>query len=326
MSRFKNGWFKHYRKDDEDLIHDVAAWSIYHWLVGRANVIDSDMHLKKQSFFLKRGQLVTSIREISETFQWANKVVQRVLAKLQKSGKIGYTSGYTGTVITICNYEEKQRNEDKGEHQGIHHGIQQGNTEGYSKGYYIEELRNKNIRNKKNTSTPKSSTPGPACSEFDHLMAKKWMDFHRDLGVSMRGKSETTFASDIRKLREIDKLSETQISSFLENLKNNDECRFWKNNSPGGLRALAKNGNRKFDNLRVKIEETKNRPTPIRAQSECICCRGFVYDDATPYFCPLCDKGKENLASGKYKTKEFLPLNLIPKIKAEIERRRRNIV
>lgn len=132
--RFANGWLPLYREvyNPDSIFHrDPAARDIYQLLCAWANTQDGEACLRKQGVLLKRGQLVTSEREIAAASGWSYKGARRVMAKLQKCGKIGAQKGAHGTIVTICNYDELYYfDRDEGRTEGRAMGSTQGAQKG----------------------------------------------------------------------------------------------------------------------------------------------------------------------------------------------------
>ena len=99
------GWIKLYPKIiDWRWYRDTYAKSIFLHLLLTANYKDTpflDMEVK-------RGQVLTSIRRLSEDLDIPEKTVRRKLGNLKSSGEIVTESTNRWTIITICNYESYQ--------------------------------------------------------------------------------------------------------------------------------------------------------------------------------------------------------------------------
>jgi len=112
----KKGWFLIHRQiwDDEEFSEDpfneILAWI---WLIGAASYKDKNIYFNKRNIDIKRGQLITSIRQLCKTFHWGNTKVENFLKRLTKTGKISrQQQDGRYTMITICNYETYQNMQD----------------------------------------------------------------------------------------------------------------------------------------------------------------------------------------------------------------------
>lgn len=92
---------------------DAPLTLIWITLLGWANPADGKEKLRGQQVIVRRGQVATGVREISEEWQFGHSCVQRCLSYLEKTGRISTESGTDGTVITILNYDKYQRRREK---------------------------------------------------------------------------------------------------------------------------------------------------------------------------------------------------------------------
>lgn len=143
--RFKNGWIKLHRDLFEKYDTDFRASAIFIWLIAKANIKDGRNELLRQRVKLKRGQLVTSERELFERTGWARKTVHRVLKKLQKEGSISLLRSPLGTIVTIENYEQYQSSDNGGYTTGYTTEYTTGYTTGYTHSEERKKVRKKEI-------------------------------------------------------------------------------------------------------------------------------------------------------------------------------------
>jgi len=105
----QQGWIKLHRKIREHWIYqDDRVFSRYEaWtdLLMRANYKDTKVLLGNELLEVKRGQFITSIRKLCETWQWSNTKVNSFLKLLEQDGMIAYKSDTKKTVITIAKYD-----------------------------------------------------------------------------------------------------------------------------------------------------------------------------------------------------------------------------
>jgi len=86
----------------------LAVWLL---LISWANFKDGKTKLKRQKILLKRGQLVTSEREIAKQLGFSKTSVRRCLSYFEENEKIRPQAGPHGTIITILNYDKYQPQE-----------------------------------------------------------------------------------------------------------------------------------------------------------------------------------------------------------------------
>ena len=86
----------------------VAAW-LFAMLIMRANWKDGIANLPRQKGIkILRGQVVTGDQQLAEKINVCRGTVRRKLFLLEKGGMITVKRYTTGSVITICNYDEYQ--------------------------------------------------------------------------------------------------------------------------------------------------------------------------------------------------------------------------
>lgn len=86
-------------------MNDFQAWVD---LLLMANHEDRKVKLSGELVIVKRGQRITSIRKLSERWNWSNTKVTRYLDLLEKDGMIERKSDTKKTVISIVNYDVYQ--------------------------------------------------------------------------------------------------------------------------------------------------------------------------------------------------------------------------
>jgi hypothetical protein len=112
MARFTKGWIKMWRvllEPDSLNKFDGYSFSIFGYLIMMANWQDGEtIHRKTSIITVKRGQVLTSDKEISEITQFSRKIVRSRLKLLHHFGRIVVNRDNHGTIITICNYDRYQ--------------------------------------------------------------------------------------------------------------------------------------------------------------------------------------------------------------------------
>lgn len=106
------------------------------WLIGAATWKPKTKSLRGKTITLERGQLSASFRYLAEIWGWNLNVVQRFLNRLIADGMV-CVDNETGTmVITICNYDKYQLDEDS---ESTAEAVESGRHE------YDERMPNKHI-------------------------------------------------------------------------------------------------------------------------------------------------------------------------------------
>ena len=137
-------------------IFESAIWrddphilKLFIYLVGMARHYNKPQSYP--TFKIKRGELVTSLRNISDDNEYFNKTVRkwssgkvsRMLHKLQEQGYINILADTYGTHLKICNYDTYQTT--------TNYGANSSGTEANSSGTVVETNNNdNNDKNDKN--------------------------------------------------------------------------------------------------------------------------------------------------------------------------------
>lgn len=159
MARFDNGWVKLYRKAVMgDIGSNYTRSGLFGALIAIANIQESTVNWGGKPRKLARGQIATSLHELASLGDIDHKTVSRHLAYLQARGTIDAEKSYSGTIITINNYEQYQGQDADGppEHPQYREGLVP------TIGKHIEERKKE--RSKEDSDLPLSL----------HSMAEVW--------------------------------------------------------------------------------------------------------------------------------------------------------
>lgn len=89
------------------------------WSIEQAAIKRHDQWFNGHRFTVKRGEFVTSLRELEKTFGWSLKRIRCFIDRMGKTQKWTHRRAYDGaqspTIITVCNYAVYQND---GEAQG----------------------------------------------------------------------------------------------------------------------------------------------------------------------------------------------------------------
>jgi len=156
------GWIKLHRK--------FLKWEWY----GKSEMVHLFLHLllnanhedkKWRGVMVKRGQLITGIKSLSNETHLSFKKIRTCLSLLQKTGEIGRQSGNQYSIITICNYDDYQViNEQEGKQPG-----NQRASKGQARGK--QGATNKNVKNYKNVKNSIS-----VADDFDKIF-EEWYQY-----------------------------------------------------------------------------------------------------------------------------------------------------
>jgi len=94
---------------------DLFAWSAYQWLQGNVNWRPREVMHKGDLLHIDRGQMLASQAFLSEQWGVGAQRVKTMLKKLEKHNfiKISQASNHGANVITVCDYEDNQCQNDE---------------------------------------------------------------------------------------------------------------------------------------------------------------------------------------------------------------------
>ena len=144
------GWIKLYRKFLEwEWFTDAKMVQLFIYLLLSASIDER----KWKGIVLERGQLATTVAELSEKTNLSTKTVRTALQRLEDGQIIGRQTTNKFTIITICNYESYQAKEDG---QGQTNGNQranQGQTNGNQRANTIAEEGKEGVKREEDVTT-----------------------------------------------------------------------------------------------------------------------------------------------------------------------------
>lgn len=177
-----------------------------------ANHSDKKILFDGELITVGKGQILTSVRKLSDNWNWSTNRVYRFLKLLEQDGMLKKESNKSRTLLTIVNYGVYQFYENTNGHSnGYTNGYTGEHTSGYSDGYSDEtptdtvtehkqeckELKNdknvKNVENEKNNKERGSYEPrkkGDPYYPDDELLETAFREF-----LSMRIKIKKPLAT-----------------------------------------------------------------------------------------------------------------------------------
>jgi len=124
MARYASGWIKLHRQILKNTFFDdaptLAIWAL---LLMWANRKDGTELVKRQGIQVKRGQIVTSAREIARKLKLEKGLVKRRLDDMETLHMLHQQTSHHGTIISLVNYDAYQRRNDD-----MHHKMDHGRT------------------------------------------------------------------------------------------------------------------------------------------------------------------------------------------------------
>lgn len=182
------GWIKLHRSIQNHWIWDSEkepfdSRSALADLLLMANHSENKIRFKNELIIVDRGQRVTSLRKLSERWNWSNTKVRNFLKLLESDGMIIMEKDSKKTVITLCNYNKYQDSEPHEKNTVETQEIHTENTEETDREHAKDtsntrEHTNKNYKNYKNYKNDNNSVVvgviGPAAN-FDDI-SQKYME------------------------------------------------------------------------------------------------------------------------------------------------------
>lgn len=232
------GYVRLYRKLvrlGSEFVGDLPLLGTWIHMMLRATWVDREVDSKHGKLTLRKGQLCIGTREFADHIGITRQQLRRTIRDLANAQRITQQTTHQGTIITILNFDTYQPTFF--ETTQLRTNMR---TEENQERTTNNELKENN--NIKNISSPKVDR----CSKFDHDLADQWFAWAKTQLHTIQPTRDG--AETIRKLREIDNLTETDLNALFQFVKKDD---FWSSNalSPSGLRAKGKNGLRKFENI-----------------------------------------------------------------------------
>jgi hypothetical protein len=178
MARFTNGWVKIHRKllsPEWSQRLDAVGKGLFIELLLMANYRDTQIVVGTTVTTLKRGEILTSVGELSGKLNLSYKVTRNRLKVLENLQTIAIKRASRGSIITICNFNRYQDEDDaSGQGEGKSQGKSQGKTEGKSQGKRIEEGKEvKEIKEGEEGHSPVDNFLDCYCDEMQKVYGKR---------------------------------------------------------------------------------------------------------------------------------------------------------
>ncbi len=142
------GWIKLHRKllDNPIIVKDSDYLSVWIYVLLNATHKEYDTLFQGKRITLKKGQLITGRKSISEKLKINESKVQRILKTLENEQQIKQQKGNKNRLITILSWDKYQQDE--------HQTEQQVNNNRTTSEQQVNTNKNeKNIKNDKNVTT-----------------------------------------------------------------------------------------------------------------------------------------------------------------------------
>lgn len=92
---------------------DAARLGAWLWLVGKACWKPTPFDISGKIVTLQRGQICVSRSQLAKAWGMSPSAVERFLTRLETEQMIGRATGQGKSVVTICNYDKYQSNNDE---------------------------------------------------------------------------------------------------------------------------------------------------------------------------------------------------------------------
>lgn len=246
------GWIMLHRKVKEHwLFTEKRTFTKFEaWidLLLEVNHKDNKFMLGSELVEVKRGQTITSVRQLCERWNWSNTKVTKFLKMLESDEMLAVKSDTKKTVITIANYDVYQVKDI----EKTTEKRQLSDTETSQK---HTNNNDNNDNNEKKESSRQKFIYEPSDMELAELLFNYIQD-NGDKAYHLKNSEIESWANTIRLMRTRDKRTHEGIK-YLIDWTQKDE--FWRTVilSPSKLRE-------KFDQLVIKVKQQKEKQKPTK--------------------------------------------------------------
>ena len=246
MAEVNKGWFSLERSLWDHWLAPKKPYSKFEaWidLIRGANHAPAKIMLKGQLISLDRGDQARSQVTLANNWGWSRDKVRRFCKLLEDEGKIRQQNNNVTSILTICNYSEKQNNKaaDKTASETAEKHLKDSRR-------YINNNVNNDNNEKKGAESLKFNEDDLKCANY---MLEKLLALDPKFKIPNLDK----WADEVRLIREADKRDHKEICTIFKFANDSD---FWKGNilSPKSLR-------KNFSKLKIqKNEANKNTEGP----------------------------------------------------------------
>ena len=144
MAKSGKGWIKLSRDITDHWLWQEKPFdkkSAWIDLILMANHKDKTIFFSGAPLLIKRGQLVTSEKKLSERWGWSRNKTRAFLGQLKVQGMILAEGTAKGTTLTLVNYDNFQ---GRGPAEGTAKGTAEGTADGTQTRMYKNDKNNKN--------------------------------------------------------------------------------------------------------------------------------------------------------------------------------------
>lgn len=264
------GWMKFYRKIQENWIwqsdEPYCMRSAWDYILFNVKFSDSKISWRNQTVEIKRGQMITSLRELANEWKWSTGKVTRFLNKLEKENMILKEDAKSGTLLTVVNYEvyqgEENTNETPTEHKRNTNETPTKHQRNTLKKEDKEEKEKKNIKEYKENEEYKEDKEFKKYNIYNNINNTVCTE-PKDLAhapeaiitLTLNDKSEYPFFQ-----KDIDEFAECYPSvDILGELR---KMKGWCANNP--TKRKTKRGIRRFANSWLSREQDKPKPQGVK--------------------------------------------------------------
>lgn len=181
------GWVKVYKQMlDSDFWNSAEPFtprSAFIHVLLSANWKDGRIYHDGKTITIKRGQWLTSIRKLSETFHWGTRRVYRWLDMMEKFGMVTRENLKFATLLTVVNYSKYQ---DRGNTSDNTNDNTNDNTSDNTNDNTSDNTndnrskKEEERRQKEESKSPAAAGPPPAVKREPPIGSKEWLALHYD--------------------------------------------------------------------------------------------------------------------------------------------------
>lgn len=273
------GWISLHRKIQENWIWEDKPFSrgqAFIDLLLKASHKDHEFFFNEQLIKIKRGELITSYRNLAHDWGWGIFKVKRFALMLKDEKTITVTSTHTHTVISICNYDKYQSN--------LKEEITATNEKRNANGTPTERRPTtyNNDNNDNNENNNNKEGVGDPVFELAVKIVKDVSEAHPKIYFPSELEIERVrdmITDLINQGYKIDDIRKAHNFAILDCFQSVDGFPGWRKNytNPGNMLKLSNNGRKWIDmwidKMYKKQDNEKEYPPPIIPEHECERCK-----------------------------------------------------
>lgn len=272
--RFDGGWVRINRniasidKQNNPFFGDAVLGYLWVCLIIIANYKEGKTRCGNNLKPVLRGQIVTSLDELSEMVGASKKIIRNRLLTLENWECIRYEGGNAGSLITILNYDKYQDIDKTREREG-NAEVTQRERRGNAEGTIVNKVTREQENNETIRSKPtRRQKPPLILTPSEISVSTDWLKYQQEVQPSTQSTIQS-IGEDLAKIKRVvtitdangqkQKLTDDHMRGILDFLRCDE---FWRDKASSTKTLLTrrhKGGPRKIDNILGEIRKHVNK-------------------------------------------------------------------